>query len=71
MASDSALRQYATRRIVATGETVEEAVFGNLHEPLFVRADLPAGLFRFRIAPTGALVIGTPDGKPERVKDSR
>jgi hypothetical protein len=71
LATNPELGTLVSRRSLPTGERFQEAVFATVEEAVSVRVRLPGGSFRFRLAPDGLLVIGSPEGAPERIREGR
>jgi hypothetical protein len=65
------LRTLVSRRRGLTDEPIMEGVFAEVHDPFEFRTVMGGGLYRIRIAPTGALVIGSLEGQPSAVRGGR
>ena len=71
LAVEPELHTLVSRRRGLTEENIMEGVFAEVHDPFEFRTVMGGGIYRCRIAPTGALVIGSLDGQPTQVRGGR
>ena len=69
LATNPELATLVSRRWLPDNNETQEVFFAKLEESLVVRVRLADALFRFRIAPAGAIVIGSPEAPPERIRN--
>ena len=69
LATNPELGTLVSRRSLPTGERFQEAIFASVEEAVSIRVRLPGGSFRFRLAADGLLIIGSPEGAPERIRE--
>jgi len=71
LAVEPALRTLVSRRRGLVADDIQEGVFAEIHDPVEFRTVMAGGLYRCRLAPTGAILIGSLDGQPSQVRGGR
>lgn len=69
LATNPELATLVSRRLLPDNNETQEVFFASLEEAVVVRVRLAESLYRFRIAPAGAIVIGSPEAPPERIRN--
>lgn len=69
LATNPELATLVSRRLLPDNNETQEVFFAQLEEAVVVRVRLAEALYRFRIAPAGAIVIGSPEAPPERIRN--